>query len=202
MTALSSKHSAWGAEAVRTSQLDAVDRTILAELVRDGRATYAWLGRLAGLSPHAVGARVRRLVEAGIITGFTATVAYGVLGRGFEALIDIRLLPTTDPDAFEAAVAEVETVQWLSFVTGRFDYLVRVACIDADDLDRTVRRLRQAGAAITETHVLLRHRTFAGREYAPSVSDERTHEPTVGPPTNDTIHNGRPAGLDMPPPRA
>jgi Lrp/AsnC family leucine-responsive transcriptional regulator len=95
---------------------------------------------------------VRRLVEAGVITGFTATVAYGAVGRGFEALIDIRLLPTGDPDAFEAAVSEIESIQGLVFVTGRFDYQLRVACIDADDLDHTIRLLRQSGAAVTETH--------------------------------------------------
>ena len=187
---------------MRTSQLDAVDRIILTELVRDGRATYARLGRLAGLSPHAVASRVRRLIEAGIITGFTATVAYGVLGRGFEALIDVRLLPTTDPDAFEAAVSEVESIQALAFVTGRFDDQVRVACIDADDLDRTVRRMRQAGAAITETHVLLRHRTYPIRDYPSSVSDDHAHDPTVQTAIDDTIHNGRAAGLDTPRPGA
>jgi Lrp/AsnC family leucine-responsive transcriptional regulator len=165
---------------VKTSQLDAVDRVILAELVRDGRATYARLGTLAGLSPHAVAPRVRRLVEAGIITGFTATVAYGALGRGFEALIDIRLLPTTDPNAFEAAVSGIESIQWLAFVTGRFDYQLRVACIDADDLGDTIRLLRHAGAAITETHVLLRHRNYAHaiRRDA-SISDEHSHVPTI-----------------------
>ncbi len=104
---------------------------------------------------------MRRLVEAGVITGFTATVAYGAVGRGFEALIDVRLLPTTDPDAFDAAGSEIESIQRLAFVTGRFDYQLRVACIDTDDLDHTIRLMRHAGAAITETHVLLRRRTHA-----------------------------------------
>jgi Lrp/AsnC family transcriptional regulator, leucine-responsive regulatory protein len=43
------------------------------------------------------------------------------------------------------------------FVTGRFDYHLRVACRDPHGLDHTVRTLRQRrGAAITETRIILR----------------------------------------------
>jgi Lrp/AsnC family transcriptional regulator, leucine-responsive regulatory protein len=140
--------------------MDDVDRIILSELIRNGRATYKELGALAGLSPHAVAPRVRRLVEAGIVTGFTALVDYGHVGRGLDALIDVRLLSTATPEAFEAAAAELPSIRETSFVTGRFDYQLRAACADADDLDHTVRALRRAGAAVTETRIVLRSRPF------------------------------------------
>jgi Lrp/AsnC family leucine-responsive transcriptional regulator len=38
--------------------------------------------------------------------------------------------------------------------------MLRAACRDADDLDQTVRALRKAGAAVTETRIMLRARTF------------------------------------------
>lgn len=140
--------------------MDDVDRVILSELIRNGRATFKELGELADLSPHAVAPRVRRLVEAGIVTGFTALVDYGTVGRGLDALIDMRLLSTARPEAFEAAAAELPAVRELSFLTGRFDYQVRAACVDADDLDHTVRALRAAGAAVTETRIVLRTQPF------------------------------------------
>lgn len=140
--------------------LDDADRVILSELVRDGRASYTSLGELAGLSSHAVAPRVRRLVDAGIITAFTAVLDHGAIGRGLEALVDIRLLSTTSPDDFEAKVAKLPASLELCFLTGRFDYMLRAACRDADDLDQTVRALRKAGAAVTETRIMLRARTF------------------------------------------
>lgn len=143
-----------------STSLDASDRVILSELIRNGRATFKELGELAGLSPHAVAPRVRRLAEAGIITGFTATVDYGAVGRGLDALIDVRLLSTARPERFEAIVAELPAVRELSFLTGRFDYQLRAACVDADDLDHTVRALRAAGAAVTETRIVLRTQSF------------------------------------------
>ena len=54
----------------------------------------------------------------------------------------MRLLAGTQPDVFEAFVTSLPAVREVAFVTGRFDYHVRVACRDADDLDATVRAIR------------------------------------------------------------
>jgi Lrp/AsnC family transcriptional regulator, leucine-responsive regulatory protein len=145
---------------VLSTTLDTTDRIILSELIRNGRATFKQLGELAGLSPHAVAPRVRRLVDAGIVTGFTALVDFGHIGRSLDALIDVRLLSTAKPEAFEAAAGEQPSIREVSFVTVRFDYQLRAACVDADDLDHTVRALRQAGAAVTETRIVLRTQPF------------------------------------------
>ena len=140
--------------------LDDIDRVILSALVRNGRASYRELGELAQLSPHAVAPRVRRLLETGVITGFTATIDDESVGRGLDALIDLRLQSTTVPEQFEAVAAELPAVREISFLTGRFDYQLRAACLGADDLDHTVRALRKAGAAVTETRIVMRTRTF------------------------------------------
>jgi Lrp/AsnC family transcriptional regulator, leucine-responsive regulatory protein len=145
---------------VLSTTLDVTDRVILSELIRNGRATFKELGALAGLSPHAVAPRVRRLLDAGIITGFTAMIDFGTVGRGLDALIDVRLLSTAKREQFEATAGELPAVRELSFLTGRFDYQLRAACVDADDLDHTVRALRTAGAAVTETRIVLRTQTF------------------------------------------
>jgi Lrp/AsnC family leucine-responsive transcriptional regulator len=146
---------------VETSVLDPLDSKIVTALVRNGRASYKELGELVGLSPHAAADRVRRLVRSGVITGFTATVDPAGVGRAIDALVDVRLAAATDPDAFEQAVAGLETVREIAFVTGRSDYQLRVSCRDADDLDTTIRALRQrAGAAATETRIVMRSRSF------------------------------------------
>ena len=145
------------ANPVPSTALDAIDFRIINALVRNGRTPFASLGAEVGLSPHGAADRVRRLERAGIITGFTATVDMGRVGRGLDAFIDVRLLAGTQPDAFEEYVRGLPAVREVAFVTGRFDYHVRVACRDADDLDATVRAIRgEAGAAQTETRIVLR----------------------------------------------
>lgn len=137
--------------------LDKTDFQILNALVRNGRASFASLGDEVGLSPHGAADRVRRLQKASIITGFTATVDLQTVGRALDAFIDVRLLPTTNPEQFERSARALPAVQEVAFVTGRFDYLIRLACRNADDLDATIRSLRgDFGAAYTETRIVLR----------------------------------------------
>jgi Lrp/AsnC family leucine-responsive transcriptional regulator len=54
--------------------LDALDWRLLAELQSDGRLSFKELGRRVNLSAPAVGERVRRLEEAGVIAGYRAEV--------------------------------------------------------------------------------------------------------------------------------
>ena len=53
-------------------QLDAIAWKILEALQRNARLTFAELGRKVGLSTPAAAERVRRLEEAGVITGYHA----------------------------------------------------------------------------------------------------------------------------------
>ena len=142
---------------VVSSRLDDIDFHIISLLVRDGRLSFARIGGAVGLSPHGAADRVRRLREAGVITSFTALIDLGRMGRTIDAYIDVRLSASTNPDAFERHVIALPAVREFAFVTGRFDYQIRAACTDAEDLDRTVRALRQtAGAAQTETRIVMR----------------------------------------------
>jgi Lrp/AsnC family leucine-responsive transcriptional regulator len=137
--------------------MDATDREILGELMRDGRISFRDLGAAVGLSANAVADRVRRLRRDGIITGFTATVDPAAAGRTLVALIDVRLAASGTNEEFETRTAKLETVTDAVHVTGRFDYQLRVACRDAAELDRLLRHLkRDGGVTETETRIVLR----------------------------------------------
>ena len=140
---------------------DAIDDRILAILSRNGRASFASIGHEVGLSPHGAADRVRRLERDGVISGYTARIDPAGVGRSLDAFIDVRLLPTTDSEEFEQRVARLDSVREVAFLTGRFDFQLRVACRDADDLNDTVRAIRrEAGAAGTETRIVLRSTRF------------------------------------------
>jgi Lrp/AsnC family leucine-responsive transcriptional regulator len=67
--------------------MDAVDWHLLAELQADARLSYNELSRRVNLSAPAVAERVRRLQEAGVITGYHAHVDPTRVGRQATALI-------------------------------------------------------------------------------------------------------------------
>jgi Lrp/AsnC family leucine-responsive transcriptional regulator len=82
--------------------LDATNQRILAELQADARLTLAELGRRVGLSSPAVGERVGRLEDEGVIQGYRAVVDPRALGYTLGVVIRSR------PAARElAAVAQL-----------------------------------------------------------------------------------------------
>src|SRR3954463_351575 len=73
--------------------LDAVNLRLLAELQADARTSLAELGRRVGLSSPAVGERLRRVGQEGVITGDRAEVDPRKLGYGLGVVIRIRPAP-------------------------------------------------------------------------------------------------------------
>ena len=145
--------------------MDAIDRTILGELIRDGRLSYRDLAARIRLSPTATAERVRRLSEAGVIAGVHAEIDLGALGRPLKAFIDVRLRPGPDHGELEAGLLELPAVLAGAHVTGRWDYTLTVACRDVAELDELVMALpRDHGVIETDTRVQLRELRGSGVE--------------------------------------
>jgi len=71
--------------------MNETDGEILKILREDGRISWRDLGAAVGLSANAAADRVRRLRNAGVITGFTALVDPGAGGRKLEALVGVTV---------------------------------------------------------------------------------------------------------------
>jgi Lrp/AsnC family leucine-responsive transcriptional regulator len=142
---------------VEPPALDAIDRDILRELGRDGRATWQQLGPRVGLSPNAVAERVRRLERRGVIAGYGARVDPVALGRNLEALVLVRVIPGMPREPFEAFVVDHPAVDDCVHLTGPHDYVLRVHCHDTAQLDELLMAVkREVHVAETETRVVLR----------------------------------------------
>lgn len=122
-----------------SSEIDPLDRVILAELELDGRISWRELGERVGLGATATADRVRRLVDGGAITRFTTVVDPAVVGTHLRAVVDLRLRPGVDPDDFERHLATQPQVTEAFHVTGPFDYELVVACPDVATLDDLLR---------------------------------------------------------------
>jgi Lrp/AsnC family leucine-responsive transcriptional regulator len=137
--------------------VDDLDREILRILRENGRISYRDLGATVGLSANAAADRVRRLVDRGVIVGFTALVDPAAADRRLTALIDVQIARGTEPADFEAKVKAMDAVVEAAHLTGRFDYQLRVTCSDAAELDSIIRRMKQeVGVVLTDTRIVLR----------------------------------------------
>ena len=119
-------------------QLDAIDRTILAELQADGRLSNQTLAQRVHLSPSACLRRVKALEDSGVIAQYVALLIPKAVGRHGTSYTIINL-ESTQPaqlEAFEQAVRDTPEILDCVYVAGANDYLVRFAYRDAEDLER------------------------------------------------------------------
>ena len=138
-------------------EIDRIDRRIIRELSRDGRMSITDLSARVGLSKSPCQARVARLRERGIITGFRAILDPVKLGRDHIAFAEVKLTSTTEAalSAFNAAVRDVAEIEECHMIAGAFDYLLKVRTSDIKAyrqvLGETISALPYVGA--TSTHV-------------------------------------------------
>ncbi len=140
---------------VSAEALDAIDRTLISELVADGRATYASLAPKVDLSQAAVRARVQRLLHDGVVT-VTARIDPKTAGL---AVFSFGLLIIDEPATVVAASLDgIDEVVFAASVTGRWGIVVEIRCTDARHLFETLDRLRSSpGVAEIESLTVMEY---------------------------------------------
>jgi Lrp/AsnC family leucine-responsive transcriptional regulator len=109
------------------TNLDHIDRRLLAALQADGRATHARLAREVGLTPPAVLERVRKLEERGVICSYRAMLDPDALGLPLRVYIAVTLARHQENaiEAFLQAIADFPQIVGHHHVTGRFDFILQ-----------------------------------------------------------------------------
>ena len=114
------------------SELDAIDRKIVAALQADGRLSNVELADKVGLSPSPCLRRGRRLEREGYIEGYRAALQRDKVGLGFSVFLAIKLDGHANERAmaFETAAVEMPEVVACHLVSGEADYLLEVVVPD------------------------------------------------------------------------
>lgn len=128
--------------------LDAVDRRILGELIVEGRASFAELGRRVSLSPPAVAERVQRLEHTGVITGYRAEIDPRALGYELTAIVRIKPAARQLPRIPELA-AEIPEVSECHRITGDDCFFLKVHLRSIDELGPLLDRFLVYGETTT-----------------------------------------------------
>ena len=138
----------------RASGLDDVSKAIIEQLQRDGRQSYASIGKEVGLSEAAVRQRVQKLVDAGTMQ-IVAVTDPMQLGFARQAMVGINVSGPLDPVA--DALAALEEVDYVVVTAGRYDLLAEIVCESDDHLlqliSASIRSL--PGVVSTETFMYL-----------------------------------------------
>jgi Lrp/AsnC family leucine-responsive transcriptional regulator len=128
--------------------LDRTDWRLLAELQKDGRATYAELARVVAMSASAVTERVRRLEEAGVIAGYQASVDPVRVGLQVMAFVRLRY-PNGNYRPFHALLDSTPEIIEAHHVTGEDCFVLKVVARSMRHLEEVAGRISGLGAVTT-----------------------------------------------------
>ncbi len=133
------------------TELDKIDRHILAILQTDGRLSNQDVAERVNLSPSPCLRRIKRLEETGVIRQYVALLDPDKIGLGLLAYVNVRLEKHSDTHSIDrrkesAASAPradfaLSVAQWPEVVacyamTGEMDYLLRVHVEDMEHFSR------------------------------------------------------------------
>ncbi|MBJ6987514.1 MULTISPECIES: Lrp/AsnC family transcriptional regulator [unclassified Devosia] len=123
-------------------EIDPIDHKILRALQEDGRITVQALSERVGISPSPCLRRVRQLEEAGIISGYGASIDPKAVGLPVSVFISIKLEQqrAQNLDDFGAAISRWPEVMDCYLMTGKFDFLMRVVCADLEAYETFLRK--------------------------------------------------------------
>ena len=129
-----------------------MSKTIIEQLQRDGRRSYAGIGKDVGLSEAAVRQRVQRLIDSGVMD-IVAVTDPMQLGFTRQAMVGVRC----QGDAIKVAerLAKLDAVSYVVLTAGNFDALVEVVCADDAELLELLNTEIRAVPGVTSTETLV-----------------------------------------------
>ncbi|MBV2143390.1 Lrp/AsnC family transcriptional regulator [Falsochrobactrum sp. TDYN1] len=124
-------------------KLDTVDFRILEAVQENARITRSALAEKVGLSPTPCWLRLRKLEEAGIITGYHAHIALRKVAPIAHVAVQITLgnHRQSDFDRFERAVCAIPEIVSCWSVGGGVDYFLMIVAHDIDSYQRLIDRM-------------------------------------------------------------
>jgi DNA-binding Lrp family transcriptional regulator len=112
---------------ITSPKLDRIDLKILAQLQKSGRITNVELADAVGLSPSPCLTRVKRLEQAGYISGYGAQINLRKLGEFVTVFTEVTLEDHRSSDfvRFESKIRNIDEIIECHLVSGGYDYLLK-----------------------------------------------------------------------------
>ncbi len=135
-------------------KIDSLNWKILNRLQQNARESFANIGRSVGLTAPAVGERVKKMEDAGILLGYNTVVSHSLTGHQLKAIISLRaFMGKLKP--FLALVPTFDEVINCYRITGNENIVMEVVLKDQFHLERFIDKLIQYGE--TRTNIVLSH---------------------------------------------
>lgn len=157
---------------------DAIDQQILTILRSQGRASHAMIAKQVGLSAPAIGERVRKLENAGVITGYRAMINPQAMDLNIAAFIAITPQPRKDARVLVKGLLALPQIEEVHGVAGDYSYIAKVRVRNTHELDALLDKLFMV-EGVERTHTIMILRTNLERPtYLPFADDPNSDTKT------------------------
>jgi Lrp/AsnC family leucine-responsive transcriptional regulator len=129
--------------------MDEIDLKLIKLLQENARYSLKHLAEAVFLSTPAVSARILKLEEAGIITGYSVNVDPTKFGYNIKAFINLEMSPKQKPE-FYPFIEACPNVLECNCVTGNYSMLIKVAYHTTVELDTFIGELQKFGNTQTQ----------------------------------------------------
>lgn len=128
------------------TNLDLIDRKIVAALMQDATLPIGQIADRAGLSQTPCWKRIQKLEATGVLTGRVALADPAKLGLGLTVFVAIEAPDHTADwrEAFAKITGEMPEIMEVYRMAGEMDYLLQVAVSDMAGFDGFYKRLTDA----------------------------------------------------------
>ena len=137
--------------------MDTVNIAILACLKRNARMKASDIGKEINLSVSAVIERIKKMEANGTIEKYTVVLNQKQMGNDLAALIQVNLEHPKFYDGFTAIISEEKSVQECHYLTGEFDFMLKILTDSSENLEKIHRKIKSLnGVQATKTHFVLK----------------------------------------------
>jgi Lrp/AsnC family transcriptional regulator, regulator for asnA, asnC and gidA len=135
--------------------IDKLDLAIIQQLMHDAGLSYAEIGKKLFVSAGTIHVRIKKLQEAGVISGMRYNVDLKKLGYGVIAFIGIYLEKSSLYDAVAKDLQKIPEIVRMNYTTGNYSIFVEVVCKDIDQLRFVLHDELQKIKGIERTETIL-----------------------------------------------
>lgn len=137
-------------------KLDTTDQSILDMLIENTRTPFTDIAKKHGISAGTVHVRVKKMEEAGIITGSSLRLDYNKLGYSFIAYVGIYLQKTSQTQFVLERINEIPHVTVAHVTTGKFNVFCKIRAKSTSHAKDIIYKLDDIeGVTRTETMISL-----------------------------------------------
>lgn len=138
-------------------EIDGIDKEILRNLMEDARKPILQIANKLGISGAAIHQRLKKLEQAGVISGSKYVVDNKVLGYKTMAFIGIYLDKASSNTETVKELRKIPEVLECHYTTGNWSILTKIICRDNEHLMQLLNQKIQSinGVSRTETYISL-----------------------------------------------